>query len=81
MGLLTDYVDLDYHLELQANPKKIVQKTNAIFSIYGRNGIISWHFLKFSLRPFEVWWWILIEFFWKFSAGSESLAPNLEKVR
>jgi hypothetical protein len=29
-----------YHLEVQANPKKMPQKTNAIFSIYGRNGII-----------------------------------------
>ena len=33
------------HLELQANPKKLYKKTDAIFSIYGRNGIIPWHFL------------------------------------
>ena len=30
-----------YHLQVQANHKKIVQKNDAIFSIYGRNGIIS----------------------------------------
>ena len=29
-----------YHLEVQANPKKIAQKTDAIFTIYGRNRII-----------------------------------------
>ena len=29
-----------YQLEVQANPKKIVQKNDAIFSIYGRNEII-----------------------------------------
>ena len=35
-----------YHLEVQANPKKIVQKTD---------GINSWHFFfEFSLRPLEV---------------------------
>ena len=31
---------LHYHLEVQANPKKWHQKTDAIFSIYGTNGII-----------------------------------------
>jgi hypothetical protein len=31
-------------LEVQANPKNMAQKTDAIFSIYGRNGIIPWHF-------------------------------------
>ena len=43
-----------YHLQVQANPKKIVQKNDAIFSIYGRNRINPWHFFEFSLRPFEV---------------------------
>ena len=33
-----------YHLQVQANPKKMAQKTDAIFSIYGKNGIIPWHF-------------------------------------
>ena len=39
---------LHYHLEVQANPPKIVQKTDTIFSIYGRNGtffkIVTWAF-------------------------------------
>ena len=44
-----------YHLQVQANPKKkLHKKTDAIFSIYGKNGINPWHFFKFSLRPFEV---------------------------
>ena len=29
-----------YHLEVQTNPKKMAKKTDASFSIYGRNGII-----------------------------------------
>ena len=33
-----------YHLPVQANQKKIVQKNDAIFSIYGKNGVIPWHF-------------------------------------
>ena len=33
-----------YHLQVQANSKKIVQKNDAIFSIYGKNGIKPWHF-------------------------------------
>ena len=34
-----------YHLEVQANPqKKLDKKPDAIFSIYGRNGINPWFF-------------------------------------
>ena len=34
-----------YHLQVQANPpKKLHKKTDAIFSIYGKNGIMPWHF-------------------------------------
>jgi len=33
---------------------KLYKKRDAIFSIYERNGIMPWHFFKFSLRPFEV---------------------------
>ena len=33
-----------YHLQVQANPKKLHKKTDAIFSIYGENGIMPWHF-------------------------------------
>ena len=46
-----------YHLHYKATytPKDIQKKTDAIFSIYGRNRIIPLHFFfKFSLRPFEV---------------------------
>ena len=35
---------LHYHLQVRANPKKMAQKNDAIFSIYGRNGINPWHF-------------------------------------
>ena len=39
--LMVEYtLGLHYHLEVQANSKKMAQKTDAIFSIYGRNGII-----------------------------------------
>ena len=34
------FVTIHYHLEVQGNPKKCKKKPNAIFSIYGRNGII-----------------------------------------
>ena len=35
--------------------KKLHKKTDAIFSIYGKNGINPWHFFfEFSLGPFEV---------------------------
>ena len=40
-----------YHLQVQANPKKWHKKTDAIFSIYGKNGIIPWHFFHFSPSP------------------------------
>ena len=44
-----------YHLEVQAIPKKMAQKNDDIFSIYGRNGIAPQHlFSKFSLGPFKV---------------------------
>ena len=55
-----------YHLEVQANPPKNAQKKRCYFSIYGKNGIIPWHFFfKFSLRPFEVVefeWWSMLNF-------------------
>ena len=41
-------------------PQKMYKKTNAIFSMYGKNGIIPWLFFEFSLRPFEV-----VEVEWK----------------
>ena len=54
--LKTDCLYVHYHLQVQANQKKkLYKKTNAIFSIYGKNWIIPWHFFfEFSLRPFEV---------------------------
>ena len=36
-SLLTNFPH--YHLQVQANPKKLYKKTDAIFSIYGRNRI------------------------------------------
>ena len=33
-----------YHLEVQATPQKMHKKNDAIFSIYGKNGIIPWFF-------------------------------------
>ena len=38
------FITIGYHLEVQANPENSVQKNYAIFSIYGRNEIIPWHF-------------------------------------
>ena len=39
----------------------LYKKINAIFSMYGKNGIIPWHFfIEFLLRPFEV-----VEVEWK----------------
>ena len=35
-------------------PKKWHKKIDAIFSIYGKNGINPWHFSLFSVGPFEV---------------------------
>ena len=43
---------ISYKSRLTQN--KLYKKTDAIFSIYGRNGINPWHFFEFSLRPFEV---------------------------
>ena len=40
--------------QVQANPKKIAQKRDAIFSIYGETGLTHDIFFEFSLRPFEV---------------------------
>ena len=37
--IIITYNTIHYHLEVQANPKKMAQKTDAIFSIYGRNGV------------------------------------------
>ena len=34
--------------------KKLHKKNDAIFSIYGKNGINPWHFFLFSVGPFEV---------------------------
>ena len=77
-----------YHLEVQAKPKKWHQKTDAIFSIYGRNGIIPWHFflnshlgLSRSLRSNDDRCWILRLWPRNFAIIPESLAPQLEKVR
>ena len=38
-------INQHYYLEVQANPPKIAKKADAIFSIYGENGIIPRHFL------------------------------------
>ena len=46
IGIEFEYVH--YHLQVHPNPKKIVQKTDAIFSIYGRHGINPWHFFLFQ---------------------------------
>ena len=36
-----------YHLQVQANSKKkLHKKTDAISSIYGKDGMIPWHFFK-----------------------------------
>ena len=45
-----------YHLEVQANPPKIAQKNDAIFSIYGRNGINPWHFFLILTWAFRGRW-------------------------
>ena len=36
----------NYHLQVQANSKKLYKKPDAIFSIYGRNEIMPRHFFK-----------------------------------
>ena len=38
------YLLIHYHLQVQATSKKLHKKTDAIFSIYGKNRIIPWHF-------------------------------------
>ena len=44
-----------YHLQVQANPKKIVQKKTMLFSAsMGEMGLTHDIFFEFSLRPFEV---------------------------
>ena len=45
-----------YHLEVQANPKKLYKKSDVIFSINGRNGIIPWHFKKILIWAFRGCW-------------------------
>ena len=66
--------------EIQANPPKIVQTTNFIFSICGKNKIVPWNF-------FKVFIWVELhmrlnfdQFFQKFTADPENFAANLEKV-
>ena len=55
-----------YHLEVQANPQKMAQKIDAIFSIYGKNGIIPWHIFKILTVAFRGrWGWMTIDVeFW-----------------
>ena len=64
------------------------QETDAIFSIYGRNGIVPWHFLKILSWAFQGRWErmtsdgeILRLRPRNFAIVPESLAPHLEKVR
>ena len=65
-----------YHLQLQANPLKNVQKN---FSIYGRNRIVPWHFFKilgwgfwghWGRMMFEIEFWSsftkIFSWVWKF---------------
>ena len=47
------------------------KKTDAIFSIYGKNGIIPWHFFEFSVRPFKV-----VEVEWKSRSNFWGLRPQ-----
>ena len=83
IGAITRLAITHYY---QANPKNC-RKNDAIFSIYGRNRIISWHFFEFSLGPFEVvevnddQCWILRLRPRNFAIIPETLAPNLEKVK
>ena len=39
LELLLSWVINHYHLQVEPNPKKKYNKTDAIFSIYGKNGI------------------------------------------
>ena len=43
-----------YHLEVQANPKEIAQKTMLFLASMGETGLSHDIFFKFSVRPFEV---------------------------
>ena len=52
--LISEWIDEHYHLQVKANSKKLHKKTDGIFSIYEKNGIIPWHFFEFSVGPFEV---------------------------
>ena len=55
--LLREIVQLTYYTityKSRLTQKKLYKKNDAIFSIYGRNGIKPWHFFEFSLGPFEV---------------------------
>ena len=77
-----------YHLQVQANPKKMAQKTDAIFSIYGKNGIIPWHFFQILSWAFRGRWGrmtsdgeILRLRPQNFAIIPEALAPQLKKVR
>ena len=79
---------LHYHLQVPANPKKIAQKTDAIFSIYGKNGIIPWHFFQILSWAFWGRWGrmtsdgeILMLRPRNFAIIPETLAPQLKKVR
>ena len=48
-------VHTHYHLEVQANPKKIVQKKPMLFlASMGKTGLSHDVFFKFSVWPFEV---------------------------
>ena len=44
-----------YHLQVQANPKKIAQKKTMLFlASMGKTGLSHDIFFKFSVGPFEV---------------------------
>ena len=43
-----------YHLEVQANPKKMLKKNDAFVASMGITELSHDIFFKFSLRPFEV---------------------------
>ena len=43
-----------YHLQVQANPKKMAQKTMLFLASMGKTGLTHDIFFKFSVGPFEV---------------------------
>ena len=43
-----------YHLQVQANPKKLYKKTMLFLASMGETGLTHDIFFEFSLRPFEV---------------------------